>query len=114
VDDAEDRGVGADAQGERHDRGGREDRVAPQAPDAVPEILEERLDDGRSRLVEARLLVLLDAAEGEERLPARLLGRQAALDQLARLHVEVEAHLFVHLFLDRAPPPERLQGRQHS
>ena len=44
VDEAEDGGVGADAEAENHDGGGREAPVANEAPDPVASVAHQRVE----------------------------------------------------------------------
>ena len=97
VDEAEDGGIGADAEAENEDGGGREAPVAGEAPDRVAGVAHERVDGARASSVPAHFLDLLDAAERAQRLVPRGLGRQAARSQPLGFAVDVQLQLFVQL-----------------
>src|SRR5205823_3267699 len=104
VDDAEHRGVRADAETEReYDRDG-ESRLETESAQCVPEILsarappfgptllpDERAIDGGESLARA-----LDVAEPPLGLLARFVARHAAGHEIPHRHLEVKTQLVVH------------------
>ncbi len=98
-DDAEHRGVRADAQAEGERDHGGEARVAAKASRAVLEVLDEGLEKARAPGVAAFLLDTLDAAEAHGGTAPRLLRAQALALPLLGLELEMEAQLVVQLTL---------------
>src|SRR5262249_39810044 len=99
VDDGEDRGIRADAERERQDRGGRVARALAERPPSVAHVLEHGLEEHRAARVAGLLLRLVDAAELDERRAPGLRGREAAAQALLGLPVEVEGELLLELAL---------------
>ena len=104
VDEREDRGRGADAERDREDGGHGIGRLAQQRPRAVAQVLDDALDEHRAARVAARLLGLLDAAEGANRGLGRRGGRVAAGLAAVGLLGEVVGDLVGELRLDLATP----------
>ena len=107
VDDAEDGGVGADA--ERHGDDDRE-RVAfllAQAARTIAHVLAEGLEQPREPGVADIVLDALDAAKRLARGAQRDLRAGATAHVFGRQHVEMELQLGVELVLHRAPANDR-------
>ena len=100
VDQLEDRGVGADAEGEREHGDGGESGTAQQDAGAVPEILSEVLDDADAPGIAALLFALLDAVHRPERREPRVGGGEAFRDELIGQPLDVKPELVVELPLD--------------
>src|SRR6185312_9473072 len=114
VHDAEDRGVRADAECERRDRGERERGGCAQLPKRVADILPELAHDVTPPLcgfdvvihrfdVASRVVEVAEFSQG-----SRLCGVRCepCRDQRIDAHVEMEAKLLVHVAIDlprRAP-----------
>ena len=94
VDDVEDRERGADAECERRDRGGGEDRVAAEDADAVAQILNEVHEDLRalfalstaSRAVHELALDRRDGTKAFFGAAAGVRGVDTLLDRSRRVH----------------------------
>ena len=93
VDDAEDRGVRADAESERHDCGGGELRALGKIPKRVPAVPKEVGQPRNGGLVAHRVGSLHEAAGLEPRFAN---GRAAAQGGFLG-HFEVEAELLFHV-----------------
>ena len=89
ADDAEDRGVGADAERQGDHDHGTERRAAPQRAQCVPEVGRNVLEPWQSALIADRLDGLGETSRRQQRLPARDVRMHAAPDVLGRLHVEM-------------------------
>jgi hypothetical protein len=100
VHDTEDRGVGPDAEGEGQDHCGREAPRRAQAPEAVPDVLEDVFEEAHAPRLAAFLLDPLEAAQAHEREPPRFVGRNPAAEVFLGLHLEVEAELVIHPLLE--------------
>ena len=100
VDEAEDGGVGADAERERHDRRDREARRASQQTDGVADVASERLERREAATIAHRLGRLIDAAEVAAGRRPRRLRRQAAPDVLIGQQVEVILQFLAEVALD--------------
>ena len=104
VDQAENHGIGANAQSERHGGGRGEARVAAKTAQPVQHITGERLD-AEERIGFAG--VLLDArsiAEPPDRRGPSLLGRQPPIDVRLDIQIDVRVDLLVELTI--GPPPQ--------
>ena len=97
VDEAEDRGVRADAESERRDRREREARALSKDTTGVPHVPGELFDQAGPANIAALVLHLIEAAELEAGPPARVrlaharphVVRDLALDVIAQLGVEL-------------------------
>ena len=100
VDEAEDGGVGPDAERQRENGNRRERRALGQGPNAVADVATDpELEPAAA--VTHRVLVRFDAAEGGARPSTRFPRVDARLaHQSLRFHVEMEAELLVHPLLD--------------
>ncbi len=113
VDDGEDGGVGADAERQRDKRGGREPRGPPQHPEAVPDILRQRLEHREAALIAPRVGDLRLAAEIQSGGAARRRRVEAAGAVALFQHGEMEPQLLTELPL--APPKtERASGAREQ
>ncbi len=106
VHDAEDGGVGADAQGKRRDGDGGEGGRAPQRAHGVAHVLRERLNQGPRPCVAHLRLDLLGAAELDARGPPGRPRFHAAGDVLVFEQVEVGPQFVVERLLDAGAPDE--------
>ena len=109
VHDAEDGGVGADAERHRDDDHEREAAIAPEAAEAVANVLDGNLDEPRQPAVAHVVLDAGDRAEHAQGLAARLGGRHARLHVLLGQHVDVIAELLIELTLEPFATEERAQ-----
>ena len=100
VDDAEDRGVGADAERHRQDDDEREAWRLEERACPVAHVLHERLGGAHEPRVADVIFHTADVAERGDRRAARLIARHAGADVLVGLHVEVEAHFGVERALE--------------
>ena len=90
VENAEDRGVGSDAEGERQDGGGGEGRTAPEAAQSVANILTELFPPRPCRHLMDFFHHLRRAAECSQRSVASFLRRESLFDVLGGRLLEVE------------------------
>ena len=88
-------GPDAEGEGEHHHRG--EAGAAAQAAQAIAHVLHEVLQQTHAAGVAAGLFRSLHGTEVHPRLPAGLPGVEPEAPVLLGLHLEVEAHLVVHL-----------------
>ena len=100
VDEAEDGGVGADADGQGKDGEGGEGGAATQLAEGVAEILGEGFEGGSGAAVADGLLDLLDAAAVGEGGAAGFVGRHAGGDAFVGEEVGVSADFGVEAMLD--------------
>ncbi len=77
IDQREDGGVGADADGQRKDGDDRESRISADPANGVPKIVTQDLERGQSSLIPIAFFGGLHAAEPDPRAPVRLVGRQS-------------------------------------
>ena len=110
VHDAEDRGVGADAEREGEHRDGGEALVATHVAQAVPDVADQTLERGHPALVALGLLHGLDGAEAPERVSAGVVRREAGRHGVAFGQLEVGPHVLVELAIQ----PIALEQRQQS
>jgi hypothetical protein len=99
------------ADGNRHrHRETADDRQAAmldEHADAEPRVERQRVQPGQSPRITAFFLVLLDAAERDQRLPPGFPGIEAALaHEPFGVHLDVEAHLRVHGRVEAIPTPQ--------
>ena len=90
--DAEDRGVGADAEREGHDHDGCERGRMPQRAHGILDVSRQALQPRQAALVAHGFHGLGHAAGRKKCLTARVLGRHAAADELSRLHLQMRLH----------------------
>jgi hypothetical protein len=101
AEQAEDRGIRADAETERENRDARERRVPAQHARADAQVLHEMVERGESRAVPVVLPDLREAAEPDERLAPRLVRRHSGAQVVVDVHVQVALKLRVELGLVR-------------
>jgi hypothetical protein len=97
VDDAEDRGVEADADRQRQDHHGAESGTPAQHAQGVADVLPQLIDPDRHPDGACVLFDPCDAAEGFERLGARIRRRHAASDVVLGLAFDVIADVVVEI-----------------
>ena len=112
VEQLKDGGVRADAERERQDRHGREDRTAAQEPQSIPQVAHRVLGDADPALIAAVVLVQRDAAQGAKGRATRLRGGHAALEVEVDLPIEVVLQFVIELALDRVPLEQRSQAKR--
>ena len=110
----EDRGVGADSEGERDHGDGGESGAAQEDAGAIPEILSEILDDADAPGVAALLFALLDAVHRPERREPRLGGGEAFRDVLVGQPLDVKPELVVELPLDGVAPEQGADAERYG
>ena len=98
-DQLEDRGVRADAKGERQQRDEREPRIAAKRARAISHVAERVVDPHRAPHVAARLLLLIHAAKRQRGRTTGSVGRHTVRDVLGDLTIEMEPQLLVELRL---------------
>ena len=100
VDDAEHRGVGADAQAQHQDGDQREPRLTPERSRRIAHRACGPVEPQQPALLAALLAHALDAAEPRPGAAARLVGRHALVHQVPGLEVEMELQLGVELLVE--------------
>src|SRR5581483_3942245 len=93
--DAEERGVGADADRQREQGRDAEAARVQQRARAVAEVLQQVLEPGEAALVAPALDRDVGGAQVERRQPARLGGRRTAAAMALLEHLAVECQLLV-------------------
>src|SRR5713101_5021407 len=91
IDDAEDDGGSADAEGKGENGDSGEPRTFPQDPQAVTNILDQRFDEAHAAGIAMFFFKLFHSAEFQPGEALGLCGDQAQLDELGDLLLEVEA-----------------------
>ena len=107
IDDAEDRRRRANPQREGDESRRGEARRPPQRADDVPQVAKKVVEGHRAELIARALSRPIDRAELEERLPPRLVGRQAGATILLGLLIEMKADLFVEPAFEGAKSRQR-------
>ena len=102
IDDAEDGGVGADAEGHRDDDGEGVARLLAQAPQPIAHVLRHGFDEARQPRVTDVVLDAVDAAEELAGGASRSVRCHALPYVLVGKHVEVEFELGIELALHGA------------
>src|SRR5262249_51790020 len=105
-DDADDRGVRADAEREREHRHQREAGIARHPAQAVARVLSQVLEPAPAPRVAALLAQDRRVAEPPARGRVRLVGRDAGGARVRGAQVEVEAHLLGEIAVE-APSAQK-------
>ena len=107
VEDVEERRADRDGDGHRESADECQPAVLDQHADTEAGIERHDVEPAQPSRVAALLFVLLDPAERGVRLPPRFPGMEPALaDEPLGLHVDVEAHLFLHRGVELFPAPQ--------
>ena len=116
----EDRRVGPDAEGQRHDRHARDDRGLEEHSQGQSHVLHHLLQlVGKAHAARPPAVVLgaLDAAELHPRAARGFAPRHPGAHQLVGAGFQVKPHLFVEHVFEAVPPgprgEERAQAREH-
>jgi len=114
VDDRVDGRVRADPEreGEHRDRG--ETPVPGEDARTVADVLHERLDHPAAADAVRHVPETVEIAEAPERRPARLGRRHSFFDVRLRLHLDVEAHLFVDIPEDGLATEKAMHARREK
>src|SRR5690348_3966799 len=99
VENGEDGGVGADAEGEGEDGDCREARGLAQHAEAEAQILREAFDEADAAGLAALFLDAFEAAEFESRAAESFGARDAGAEEIFSVGVDVGAKLGVHVGL---------------
>ena len=111
VDDAEDGGVGADAEREDDDRHRRERRRTPQGTSGIADVPPEVLDAGFPTGVACLFFHGIQTSDLEPRGPDRGVRRQTAPDLCVDGSIEVGTELLVELSIGTTAPEQRQYTR---
>ena len=103
VDDAEDGGVGTDAERQREDRRSGERPVLAQRSQRVADILHQHIEVASLSFITALFLVLLDCAEADSSTPFSLILVATLLEVLLGFHLEMERDLHIELAVGDRP-----------
>ena len=112
VQDREDRGVGADAEGKRQDDRDRESRTLDERAAGVAQVLPEVVQPGERPDLPVDLPGLRDAAEAAQGRLTRGLGRQSLSDVLLRRFRQMARDLVVEVAVHLPRSDEGPQPRQ--
>ncbi len=110
VHDGKDRDVGSDAERERGRRGDRVARILAQAAKGRTRILDEILEPPGAAGFPAFLLMSRGCSKCAKGFRSRLLRREAPVDVLLDLHLDVEAHLLIEVPVELVPVEEGPPG----
>ncbi len=110
IDDAEDGSIGADAEREREDGHGGNQRVSPKESTGVSKILNERLDRWKPSPVAILFLNLFNAAELLQRSGARVDWIHSVRDFLLDLQLDVRPDLIIQLSFEACLVEERTKA----
>ena len=100
VDQAEDRGVGADTKGQRDHGDDGKAGAPPEHTEPVSQVSPQIVNDAESARIPTFFLDQLDASEGTQSRVARLLRRHARLDVVLDLSFDMEAQLLGHFVFE--------------
>src|SRR5258708_4868011 len=100
VDQAEDRGVGADSERQRKNRHTGDDRSAAQDAQSKADVLQQRFDEGHPACIAMLFFKLFHSAEFQARPALGFLRWHTVLHELRDLFLEVKAQLLVHFSLN--------------
>jgi hypothetical protein len=93
IDDGEECGVGADAEGQDENCGGGEGRIAQEEAESETCVLEKRFREGEGALITDLLFGLFQAAELEEALAASFGGGHSAAEMVLDVKLKVGVEL---------------------
>jgi hypothetical protein len=102
VDQAEDRGVGADTQSQRNQGYDGKAGAPPEHTEPESQVLPQIVDDAESARVPASFLDQFHSAEGPQSRGASLLAIHAGPHVVLDLSFEMKAQLLVHLGFEPA------------
>ena len=114
VDDAEDRGVGADAERQREDCNSGKARRFRQHPQRITQVLYRLFDPKRGSFVAMRLLCLLHTTVGALRGQSGFFRRHAAAFEIVGEQRKMRRHLACKFFFCTIVAEEIVQLRQVS
>ena len=106
VDDAEDGGVGADAERQRHERREREPGSPRERAHRVAQVLEQRFGERQTALIAVRFSDLREAPDPHSRLAPGVVRVHAGETELLFRHGQVELELVVQVGGVVGPAPE--------
>ena len=112
VDDCENRGVCADAQGERRDRHRGETRILRERAGREAQVPPGRLEEREPPAVPHGFLRRFDAPELANRLAAGLLGRHPRAHGVVDVHLDVGLELLDHLPFLAGPAEDSGEPRE--
>ena len=113
IDDAEHRGVRADAECERGDDGEREARTRAQSATSVAQIAHRVLEQMHAARISRFFFHAIEAAEGEARAPRGFVDRDPRAHVLRGFALEMKSELVVELALHFCAPENRAQAIAH-
>ena len=114
VHQAEDRGVGADADGEDQDGDEREAGVAAQRAEGVAQVVQERVHVRNSPGVAVEEARGLDAAQCQHGLAPRLFGAQTAPAMVFGGHLQMARQLLFEIAIEAVAADERGDFRRRG
>jgi hypothetical protein len=111
VDDADERAVCADTQGQHAHNCERNSRLSPEDTTCVAGVTFDRLEEGRGSRLAVRLARLLRTAEANVRLPPSLVTRKTASLQFFGGFVEVRGDLVLEIAVEVTSTKQGPQAR---
>ena len=102
IDEAEDRGVRADAERKRQDGDDRECRRSTQQPERIADISAQLVDDAQPEHLPAFVSPGVDAAKRDPRQSVSFVGGDAAADEIGTVQIDMQSHLVLHLAIEIA------------
>jgi hypothetical protein len=103
IDDGEDSGVAADAEGQRQDHGERKARAAPEPASGVPGVSRDIFDQAHRPLVVAAFLEPRQIAELPPGGASGVDVAQPVASVVACERIDMKRHLALHVSIPRAP-----------
>jgi hypothetical protein len=113
IDHGKNCGVCTDAQGQREDGDDGKTGIPAKLAEAVAEVLGEFVDDADAPGVAALFFNLLNAAQFDERLAARICGRHPGAEVILNVHLEMALKLLGHLALVPLPAEQVAKANQN-
>jgi hypothetical protein len=113
INQAEDGGVGADAEGEREDGGGSKARRFAQHAEGEAEVLEKRVEERKAASIAVFVFGLLRAAEADEGLAAGFGGREATLKIFFDGELQVGRDFVVEVAVEPSAAEEGTYALKH-
>src|SRR5258708_7497281 len=112
--ETEDGGVHADPQRQSKQRGHCEARVFAEHANAVTNVLQKRVKEGKTALVAIKILGLLEAAEFDQSLTARFDSVHARAQIVLDVHLEMAFHLRGEIPVATVPAEESAKSYKPS
>src|SRR5207253_326162 len=103
IDERKDSGVSADSERQRQHCDERKSRRPSQGSQCVSQVLLQYIEERDSTSLAILLFGLLDSAQANHRLPARLVRRHASADIVVDVHLKMAFHLRRQIVFQTSP-----------